>query len=282
MQLLEDLADKLQAALPVVDAKEEMQEKVSAEMALTDFDVDIAICNTVADLSHLSPLPLRLLLPRFRLGTASACGEQPRLLSTPPPPVPPWHCPAAPKVDGSGDPDFHVYSCLCGGAGCHSQATSVQHEHEAADSLTKEAGWEQIVTERRWQKAAAAREGSGKRLLLSPEELLALSSSKLRALEQVTLWEELAVAREAQGAATIAADKARRIPVVLEMLEAADDSEAHGQRSSCPKLDSQLAALRAQLRDLDEERREGEVRLKTCEKEAAAAVAMVRQEQLHR
>ncbi|CAE8625348.1 unnamed protein product, partial [Polarella glacialis] len=127
--------------------------------------------------------------------------------------------------------------------------------------------------------------GSWRRLLLLPKaELLELSASKLRGLEQQQLWEDLAEEKHAQSALAVAKDAARRIPVVLELLQEQRSAAQTADAGSPPfdRLDSQLEALRLELRELDEERREDELRLRTCEKEAAVAVATVREQQLQR
>lgn len=129
--------------------------------------------------------------------------------------------------------------------------------------------------------------------MVSSSDLLELSSSKLRGLEQVQLLDEISQAKRLQRDAIIAKKAARRIPIVVELLH-----DFRSEQTSCsrnhhtsqvqsgeaipPRLQGQLEALRAELRELDEERREDEHRIRTTEREMAAAVVSVRSQQLQR
>ena len=235
----------------------------TALVAPPDIHVDVVLRNTMIDLTLLAPPPLRPL--RLIIPSVRAClGESLPILPLAAvhalhalPQLPQWH--AMPSSGDGPDPDWHVYSCLCTRSG---------RSDEAPESKSLEGNWELLVTERQWLEGEECVEEPSEqrlqRLLLPRDEFLRLSASKLKAFEQMQLQDGIAEEQHAQSTATIAKEKANRLPELLEAFGAPDFEV---------ELEAQLEALRVELRALDELRRGDEADLRDCEREASARLA---------
>ena len=249
---LKEAADAYEAVSPSPSKTNSM---LSHEQGLT-LSADVALCNTLVDLTLLAPLPLRpfrLILPRLEIASAATgCG----FLECPPQPtIPSWH--TIPMTGEGPDPDWHVYGCLCE-CGRRDEAES-----------TCLASWELLVTERQWFENGG-RAPALERSLLRQDELLRLSASKLRALEHMQRQDKVAEQQHAQSAFTIEKEREKRFPKVLEIFEekAPEAFEA--------ELQAELEALRQELRALDQLRREEEAALRKQEREASHSLAKAR------
>ena len=232
-------------------------EKTKTKREAAVWMAKVQVQHTTIDLTLVSPAPLRPL--RLSLPELQLLRSQELRLSRFSSPVPQWH--VLPTSNETREPDFNVYDCLC--------FRSVEPE---ADSKSFES-WESLVTERQWRRSACEGRSEGlERLLLPAHEMLALSRSKLEALESAHRWEELAERQHADSCLSIQKDTQQRLPVVQEMLNAGNIID----------LEEQLEALRVDLRGLDAQRRQEEQRLKTFEKEVAIEVADFRRQKLLR
>ncbi|CAJ1398506.1 unnamed protein product [Effrenium voratum] len=255
--------------------------------------ISLSFRDTVIDLSSVSPhplKPLRVIIPSLNINVAE-------MGSFKPPPVPQWH---SSPTDIDSASDAHHYTCLC-----------------STEDLKRSHTWEVLVTERQWQTTCSRgdreyeikahgehpdhsehvlvpSEHLGEHLLVPALEILMLSSSKLKALEQLQAWEDMAERQHAASSINVQKDLARRIPVVLEMMMAKgeesierekrsqESKESEGGQGGQNGLRAQLEALRGELRSLDAERRESELQLKDAEREAALALALLRAEKLQK
>lgn len=229
----------------------------SADSAASAWCVaNFQLWNTLVDLKHLSPAPLRslqLVLPQLAFkATDGLLGFTP--------PVPQWHV-LPPAAEGP-EPDFYLYDCCC-------QPPGVEVEADSKYAKSFDGTWEVLVTEREWREAPRGGR-SAQRLLLAPGEMLELSRSKLNVLEGAQRLEDLAERQHLESCRRIEKDAAELLPQVREKME------------DLPSLEAQLEALRVELRELDEKRREEELRLKAFEKEMGLEVAQFRSEKMLR
>ena len=214
-------------------------------------EVSLTLRSTVLDLGRGGPLPLTVVVPSVHCATATALARgRGSELELGLPPVPRWHAP--PPVDVRVEPDCRVFGCAC-------------------RSTPAIASGDLLVVERQWRAARGSVEPD--EISLPVSTFLELSRAKLQASEQGAEWETLQEGRQAGRAQSVARDAARRIPIVRELL---DDGDVGG------RLEAQLAALGAEAEELAEEELEGQLRLRTCEREAAVAVASVCAEQVGR
>jgi len=237
-------------------------------MSVSFAEVRITLRNLRIDLGSITaPTPFQIRIPciqsNLMMPSATDLAKLARIRGVPA--VPPWHCMAPVCGDGCIDPDFGFCRCVCGGL-----STVVN----PADCMKSKSGCHNsFVTERQWRPAS----GPAPTVVVVPtDELLMLSNAKLRVLEQASEWDALGEAWVASATQAIARETERRVPLVEELMEESSDGLGSGP------LQAQLQALQLEVQSIEDERQEDQLRLRTCEREAAAAVAVVCAEQYRR
>eukprot|EP00927_Polykrikos_kofoidii_P077296 TRINITY_DN74251_c0_g1_i1.p1 TRINITY_DN74251_c0_g1~~TRINITY_DN74251_c0_g1_i1.p1 ORF type:complete len:1263 (+),score=274.05 TRINITY_DN74251_c0_g1_i1:114-3902(+) len=234
--------------------------------ALPEFDISVLSRDVVLDLDKCSSLEqLRAVVPgvfvalstadeAYEFGANGSKASDAFWLSS----IPSWHSSVPSTAVVHSEPDFSMYGCVCedgvaprtlpsvGCGGSSPAACSTAHH--------------QFVTERQWRVATQSSPSSPE-VLVAEEEFMLLSNAKLHAVEQVSDRAAMAEAWRLRSSRVVGREAARRIPMVRELLDEGGPLEA------------QLHALQAEAISMEEDGKEDQLRLRTCEKEAAAAVA---------
>eukprot|EP00929_Paragymnodinium_shiwhaense_P074328 TRINITY_DN38025_c0_g1_i2.p1 TRINITY_DN38025_c0_g1~~TRINITY_DN38025_c0_g1_i2.p1 ORF type:complete len:1491 (-),score=438.68 TRINITY_DN38025_c0_g1_i2:649-5121(-) len=286
LQAVQSLVGAVSGALPQLQSSEpsmSVQDVLASLEALDLPAVELTVqCrNTVLDLGLCSPIqPLRIVVPGVFVAAATVSDETTQDSSQAAassgtavadvnwlPAVPRWH---AQVVASSGDVaterDVTVYGCVCEDEA--KSRTQPADQASAADATSAPAAPPRL-TERQWREAQPSSSSSLQNLrsevLLPADEFAVLSKAKLQVVEQTSTFEAMAMNWQQSSSRRAAREATQRIPTVRELLE----------DGSAGQLDAQLLALQEETCCLEDERQEENMRLRTCEREVAASVALV-------